>query len=120
MAMQPSIDPERLYELRLLRLSPEAREMLDALGTCANLAEKVVLITGTKYGLNGVAEYLRNCKHDRREMKQAAANLKASGLEPEGMLCEVAAPSKPSPPPSWKQRQAKRMRDRARQLKLRP
>jgi hypothetical protein len=84
------------------------------------LGGKVCLDHRHQYGLVGLAEYLRNCKHNRLELKQAGAAPKAVGLVDEGTMCELAAPTKPSPPPTWKQRQAKRMRERVRRLKLQP
>jgi hypothetical protein len=112
----PSLDPERLHELALVRLPPEAREMLDALAECRNLAEKAVLVV-TRYGIPGLGEFCRYSKADRKQFREAAAALKAVGLEHEGTMLELAAKNKSPPPPSWRQRQRARMRERVKKLR---
>jgi hypothetical protein len=115
----PSLDPERLRELKIARLSPEGKELLDLLETCKDVGEKVVTIAATRFGIVGCAEYLRHCKHDQRELRQAAAALRAVGLVDEAMLCTLAAPSKRKPSPSWGQRVAAKHRRRTKELRKR-
>ena len=115
--LTPAIDPELLHERWLAQLSPEMRELHDALQGCRNLAERLVLIGSTRFGLPGVACYCRYAKHDRKQFRDAAAALQAVGLADEAALCRLVAPSKPKPPLPWRQRQHKRMMERVRMLR---
>jgi hypothetical protein len=116
MPLTPEIDSERLYELKLAQLTPEAREMHNALAECRNLAEKAVLVV-TKFGLPGLGEFCRCSKANRKEFKAAAAALKAVGLIDEGTMLELAAPSKAKPPIPWRERQHKHMMERVKMLR---
>jgi hypothetical protein len=113
----PPIDPERLHELKIAKLSDEGKEILDALQGCQNLAEKIVVITGTRHGLTGCAEYLRHANVDRQQCYDAADALKAVGLVNEAMMCRLVAKTKPKPHPPWRQRQSKHMLERVKMLR---
>jgi hypothetical protein len=72
----------------------------------------------TRYGLGGTAGFLRECKYNRRDLKQAAATLKhVGGFDDLATMAELAAKDKSPPPPSWRQRQRTKMRERVKKLR---
>jgi hypothetical protein len=71
------------------------------------------LISGTRYGLTGVAEYARHSRADREEFRQAARALRHVGLNDEATLCELVAPTKRKPYPDIYERLKRRSRTRA-------
>jgi hypothetical protein len=115
--LTPTIDPDRLRELKLAKLSDEGKEIFEALESCRNLAEKCVVITGTRFGMVGLAEYLRHVRVDREQCLAAGRALKAVGLRDEGEMCLLAAKMKPKAKLPWQERQAKGMLKRVKELR---
>src|SRR5215475_13586227 len=84
---------------------------------CDSFAEVLVLIL-TRFGLGGIAGFLREVKCDRERLRQAAADLRrVGGFDVLVDLVEVAATMKPKPPPTWRHGQHKRMAARVRELR---
>jgi hypothetical protein len=111
--LNPWIDPDAIRERKVAALSPEARALHEALEGCANLAERVVLVRSTQYGLQGLGEYLRYSKADRAQMREAARALRDVGMTTEAMMCDVAAKMKRKPYPNFDERQKRRSRTQA-------
>jgi hypothetical protein len=82
------------------------------------LAEQIVYVYKTpRHGLKGAILYIRDRKADRHQFREAAATLRKVGgkdFESLAFAIDMVLKTKPNPPPSWKQRQAKRMRDELR------
>jgi hypothetical protein len=104
-AWTPWVDPGAIRDRKIAALGPEARALHEALEGCVNLAERVVLVRSTKYGLTGLGEYLRHSKADRQQMREAARALREVGMSIEAQMCEIAATMKRKPPPDFDARQ---------------
>jgi hypothetical protein len=97
--------------------TPEQNAMAQACEACESFAEVLVLIL-TRFGLEGTAGFLREVKCDRQRLRQVARDLhRVGGFDVLADLVEVAGTMKPKPPPTWHQRQRKRMAARVKELR---